>query len=92
MTQNSQLDKNIIDKDLNEQKAIEKQRRRRKIKKRREIFLNWLTFIIIGFFALVFLMPTVLTITNSFMSTTEISANYGQIFSNATSDSKTFIS
>ena len=92
MTQNSQIDKNIIDKDLNEQKAIEKQRRRRKIKKRREIFLSWLTFIIIGFFALVFLMPTVLTITNSFMSTTEISANYGQIFSNATSDSKTFIS
>ena len=88
MTQNNQA----INKRSIEQQAIEKQRRRRKSKKRREIFLNWLTFVIIGFFALVFLMPTVLTITNSFMSTTEISANYGQIFSNATSDSKTFIS
>ena len=77
MTQNSQLDKKTIDTKTVEQQAIERQRRRRKIKKRREIFLNWLTFIIIGFFALVFLMPTVLTITNSFMSTTEISANYG---------------
>ncbi len=92
MTQNSQLDKKTIDTKTVEQQAIERQRRRRKTKKRREIFLNWLTFVIIGFFALVFLMPTVLTITNSFMSTTEISANYGQIFSNATSDSKTFIS
>lgn len=54
--------------------------------------LDWLTFIIIGFFALLFLMPTVLTITNSFMSTTEISANYGQIFSNANADAKTYIS
>jgi multiple sugar transport system permease protein len=31
-------------------------------------------------FAALFLFPTVFTITNSFMSTTEISANYGKIF------------
>jgi len=31
-------------------------------------------------FAFLFLFPTVFTITNSFMSTTEISANYGKIF------------
>lgn len=54
--------------------------------------LDWFTFVIVGFFALLFLMPTVLTITNSFMATSEISANYGQIFSNASSDAKTFIS
>lgn len=52
----------------------------------------WITFVMIAFFALVFLMPTVLTITNSFMSTTEIAANYGQIFQNATADAKTYIS
>ncbi|MBQ4591193.1 MAG: carbohydrate ABC transporter permease [Clostridia bacterium] len=31
-------------------------------------------------FAFLFLFPTVFTVTNSFMSTTEISANYGKIF------------
>lgn len=72
--------------------TLEQQRNRRIKKKKRERMLDWLTFIIIGFFALLFLMPTVLTITNSFMSTTEISANYGQIFSNANADAKTYIS
>ena len=34
-------------------------------------------------FALLFLLPTVLTITNSFMTQSEITANYGQVFDNA---------
>lgn len=72
--------------------TIEQQRKRRIHKKRRTLVLNWVTFVIIAFFAVVFLMPTVLTITNSFMSTTEISANYGQIFTNASADAKTYIS
>jgi multiple sugar transport system permease protein len=38
-------------------------------------------------------MPTVLTITNSFMTQSEISANYGQVFTNvAGKDGKTYIS
>lgn len=41
--------------------------------------------------AIIFLLPTVLTITNSFMSQTEINANYGVVF-NSVTDSKTFIS
>ena len=41
--------------------------------------------------AVIFLLPTVLTITNSFMSQTEINANYGVVFKSVT-DSKTFIS
>ncbi len=40
---------------------------------------------------LLFLLPTVLTITNSFMTQGEISTNYGQVFENAT-DGKTYIS
>ena len=32
-------------------------------------------------FSVFFLLPIVLTITNSFMSSTEISANYGKVFS-----------
>lgn len=42
-------------------------------------------------FALSFLMPTVLTISNSFMTQSEISANYGAVFS-AASEGQTYIS
>jgi len=42
-------------------------------------------------FAVLFLLPTVLTITNSFMTQSEITANYGQVFSNA-NDGKSYIS
>lgn len=42
--------------------------------------------------AILFLMPTVLTIANSFMTSNEISANYGAMFGNMTEDTKTFIS
>ena len=49
--------------------------------------------IIAACFALAFLMPTVLTITNSFMTQSEISANYGQVFKNVSgSEGKTYIS
>jgi len=69
----------------------EVQRRRALRRKRRTVILNWLTFLLIGAAALIFLMPTVLTVTNSFMATTEISANYGQIFQNANAGAKTYI-
>ncbi len=60
----------------------------------RQHILRGILFCIAAVFALTFLAPTVLTITNSFMSSTEISANYGQIFANASSKAgtKTFIS
>jgi len=45
-----------------------------------------------GVFALLFLLPTVLTITNSFMSSTEITANYGAIFATGESGGKAYIS
>lgn len=41
-----------------------------------------LLFVLCAVFAFLFLMPTVLTITNSFMSESEINSNYGMIFSN----------
>ena len=40
------------------------------------------TIVAIGF-AFVFLMPIILTITNSFMSASEINANYGKVFETA---------
>ena len=44
-----------------------------------------LVFLTALLFAVVFLMPTVLTITNSFMPGTEIAANYGVVFSSLSS-------
>ena len=56
----------------------------------RQILLVLMT-IFVAVAAVIFLLPTVLTITNSFMSQTEINANYGVVF-NSVTDSKTFIS
>lgn len=43
-------------------------------------------------FAILFLMPIVLTISNSFMSATEISANYGSVFATTETGGKVYIS
>ncbi|MCL2425019.1 MAG: carbohydrate ABC transporter permease [Oscillospiraceae bacterium] len=47
---------------------------------RKRYFGRTALFIITAAFALLFLTPTVLTITNSFMTQSEIAANYGMIF------------
>ena len=47
--------------------------------------------IVAVFFAFLFLMPTVLTFTNSFMTSSEISANYGSIFATNTSGGKVYV-
>ena len=48
--------------------------------------------VIATIFAIVFLTPIILTITNSFMSQTEINANYGAIFARTEKGGKVFIS
>lgn len=48
--------------------------------------------IVAAAFAILFLMPIVLTITNSFMSSSEISANYGSVFATNSSGGKVYIS
>ena len=58
--------------------------------KKKRYFSRTVCFILCAVFALLFLLPTVLTITNSFMTQSEITANYGQVFQNAT-DGKSFI-
>ncbi|MBP1569758.1 MAG: carbohydrate ABC transporter permease [Oscillospiraceae bacterium] len=54
--------------------------------KKKRYFGRAAMFVISAVFAFLFLMPTVLTITNSFMEQSEINANYGMIFSNITGD------
>ena len=53
---------------------------------------NIIIMLFTGLAAVLFLMPTVLTIANSFMTTNEIAANYGSMFGNMTDAQKTFIS
>jgi len=49
--------------------------------KKKRYFSRGVMFLLCAVFAVAFLMPTVLTITNSFMSESEIKSNYGMIFS-----------
>jgi len=48
-------------------------------------------FLIAAIFAVLFLTPIVLTISNSFMAESEISANYGQVFAKSESGGKVYI-
>ena len=60
---------------------------------KKHILARILLTIIAFAFAVAFLLPTVLTITNSFMTQSEISANYGVIFSGGSKEgSKTYMS
>ena len=54
--------------------------------KKRHRVSNAIIAVFIIFAAVLFLMPTVLTIANSFMTSTEISANYGSMFGNMTDE------
>ena len=60
--------------------------------KKNRYFGRFALTVLAAFFALTFLMPTMLTISNSFMTQSEISANYGQVFKNISgSEGKTYI-
>ena len=52
--------------------------------KKKHYFSRGALFVLCLVFAVLFLLPTVLTITNSFMSESEIVSNYGMIFSTTT--------
>lgn len=78
-------------------KEIELQRwdrevkRKKKIRNTRKLVRISLATLIAGCFAVLFLLPIVLTITNSFMSASEISANYGQVFATTDTGGKVYI-
>lgn len=61
-------------------------------KQTKEIFKIAIGTLIAASFAILFLTPIVLTITNSFMASSEISANYGSVFATTESGGKVFIS
>ena len=66
-------------------------RKKKKIKHTRQLVRITLVTMVAAWFALLFLMPIVLTITNSFMSASEISANYGQVFATTDTGGKVYI-
>ncbi len=63
--------------------------KRRKMWKTTKIVL---ATVVAATFAFLFLMPIILTITNSFMSASEISANYGSVFATDAKGGKVYIS
>ena len=63
-----------------------------KRKKRKNFLKRLIATIIAASFAILFLLPIVLTVSNSFMSASEISSNYGQVFATTDTGGKTFIS
>ena len=60
--------------------------------RRKEKTINIIITVFVCIAAVMFLLPTVLTLANSFMTSGEISANYGALLDNMTEDKKTFIS
>lgn len=61
--------------------------------KKKRYFGRGMLTLLAAVFAIAFLLPTILTITNSFMAESEISANYGAVFENAAGGGgKTYIS
>lgn len=63
-----------------------------KRKKRVHIVKIAIATLVATAFAVLFLMPIILTITNSFMSASEISANYGSVFATNSRGGKVYIS
>lgn len=69
--------------------------RRKKLSRKRKwkhtVCITVLT-VLTAIFAICFLMPIILTITNSFMSASEISSNYGTVFATTDTGGKVYIS
>ncbi len=61
-------------------------------RRRKQLIHIAITTVFAVIFAVIFLTPIVLTITNSLMSQTEINANYGAIFAKSEKGGKVFIS
>ena len=61
-------------------------------RRQKEKFLSIVLAVFIGFAAFMFIVPTILTISNSFMTSYEITANYGAMLNNMNGTEKTFIS
>lgn len=71
--------------------TVKKKKLSRKRKWKHDVCITVLT-VLTAIFAICFLMPIILTITNSFMSASEISSNYGTVFATTDTGGKVYIS
>lgn len=72
--------------------TVYRDRQAAKHRKRRQAIKITIGTVVAAGFAILFLMPIVLTITNSFMSSSEISSNYGTVFATDANGGKVYIS
>lgn len=72
-------------------KTKEIHKKKKKVGKEIRSIRKWIVTILLILLALLFLTPVILTITNSFMTNTEINANYGVIFATGKDGAKPFI-
>ena len=89
---NGEIQKNIDE--INKKRLASAKAAR--LKKKRSIIIGRIEIgigtLILAAFAFLFLLPIILTMTNSFMSATEIKANYGSVFATNDKGGKVFIS
>ncbi|MBQ4136590.1 MAG: carbohydrate ABC transporter permease [Clostridia bacterium] len=72
---------------------IKRAKRTKRLSHLRRLSFTGASVLVLSVLALVIITPIVLTITNAFMSSSEISSNYGQVFSSlASKEGSTFIS
>lgn len=64
--------------------VLKRARRTKKLSRIRKNIFTAASFLLLMLLSVVVITPILLTITNSFMSSSEISSNYGQVFSNLT--------
>ena len=68
-------------------------KRTKRLSRLRKLSFTGASVLVLSVLAVVVITPIILTITNAFMSSSEISSNYGQVFSSLTSkEGSTFIS
>lgn len=73
-------------------KAASPKRKKINLKRSQKKLLTAIMTVFAAIAAIAFMLPTVLTIANSFMSSSEISANYGSVFATTETGGKTYIS
>ena len=78
-------------KELSEDCWEKEVKRKKKVRDARHLARVCIATTVAACFAVLFLMPIVLTVTNSFMSASEISSNYGQVFATTDTGGKMYI-
>ncbi len=72
--------------------SVNSEKKKRSLSRTKQKLIMAVLIVFAAAAAVIFLLPTVLTIANSFMSASEISANYGAVFATTEEGSKVYVS